>query len=302
MGQRCEPPQATTMTPRLALGTVQFGLRYGVANQAGRVTSIEAAAILKRARAAGVDMLDTAVAYGDSEAALGSIGIADWRVISKLPPLPPEVMDVSQWARTHTEASLRRLGVAHLEALLLHRSADLLGARGVSLQQALDSLQQEGCVQAVGVSIYDPTELDAFWPVWRPQLIQAPFNVLDRRLVLSGWLDRLARHGVRVHARSIFLQGLLLMQPPQRPAWFAPWRGVLDDWLEWCRQRRCSPLQAALALVQSTPGIERMVVGVDTVRQLEEILDAAVANVPPVPSELISDDRDLIEPRRWSVA
>ena len=290
------------MTLRLALGTVQFGLHYGVANQAGRVTVAEAAAILQRARAAGVDVLDTAVAYGDSEECLGSIGLGGWRVVSKLPPLPPEVADVAGWARGHAAESLRRLGVARLDALLLHRSADLLGARGASLRQALDSLQQEGTALAVGVSIYDPAELDGLWPIWRPQLVQAPFNVLDRRLVQSGWLERLARHGVRVHARSIFLQGLLLMQPQQRPAWFAPWRALLDDWLEWCRVRGCSPLQAALGLVQATPGIERMVVGVDTVRQLEEILAAMSAPVPPVPAELVSDDCDLIEPRRWSVA
>src|SRR4051812_7806276 len=84
---------------RLALGTVQFGSRYGIANRSGQTTRDEAAAILAAAYAAGIRTLDTAIAYGDSERLLGEIGVADWRVVSKLPALPPECSDIDAWVR-----------------------------------------------------------------------------------------------------------------------------------------------------------------------------------------------------------
>src|SRR5437764_1305987 len=109
------------MSSRLALGTVQFGLKYGVANVRGQIDREAAAAILARARSAGMDTLDTAIAYGSSEERLGEMGVASWKVVSKLPPADEPCPDPSQWVREMVQASLRRLNVARLDGLLLHR-------------------------------------------------------------------------------------------------------------------------------------------------------------------------------------
>ncbi|HEY4365954.1 MAG TPA: aldo/keto reductase [Steroidobacteraceae bacterium] len=286
---------------RLALGTAQFGLQYGVANRSGQVSVAEVGQILARAAAANVDTLDTAIAYGTSESCLGAAGVASWRVISKLPPLPGEVDDVRAWCEGQVRGSLSRLGIGRLEGLLLHRPADLLGPRMLEYRAALDALQAAGLVGVVGVSIYDPAELDALWPVFRPGIVQAPCNVLDRRLIRSGWLARLADRGVRVHVRSVFLQGLLLMPATRRPAAFARWREVLDAWDEWCSQHSTSPLSAAIAFLNAQPGIERYVIGVDSLMQLEEVLAAAGASSEVPPQGLFCDDRELIEPARWKL-
>ena len=289
------------MSNSLAIGTAQFGQPYGVANDAGQLTCGTVKAILARAFGAGVDTLDTAVAYGNSEACLGKAGVSAWRVITKLPALPMAVPDVSRWVESQVRASLRRLSVARLDGLLLHKPSDLLGASGMSYQHALQMLKSEGLVSAVGVSIYDPSELDTLWSSWHPEIVQAPCNVLDRRLLRSQWLAKLNDHGVRIHVRSVFLQGLLLMPVTRRPAWFARWGTLLDHWLNWCRDHETSPLQASLAFVQAQAGIERLVVGMDSVAQLEEILAALVAQSPLAPDDLYSDDRDLIEPSRWKL-
>ena len=205
----------------LALGTVQFGGRYGVANISGQVPQAEVAAILQRARAAGIDTLDTAIAYGCSESSLGEAGVASWRVITKLPALPDGGSDVAKWAEAQVLGSLQRLRTTQLEALLLHQPADLLGPNGARFIEALAVLKSRGLIRCAGISIYDPAELARIWPVWRPELVQAPCNIFDRRLLDSGWLAGLSRHGVRIHIRSVFLQGVLLMPASRRPAWFA---------------------------------------------------------------------------------
>jgi len=284
---------------RLALGTAQFGLRYGVANDSGQVSAAVVATILGRSRAAGMDTLDTAAGYGSSEACLGTVGVSDWHVITKLPALPNDVVDVSQWVEVQLLGSLRRLAVARLDALLLHQPADLHGPHGRQLMEALEFHRMKGRTRSLGVSIYDPAELDAIYEVWKPDIVQAPCNVLDRRLIRSGWLERLNRTGVRVHIRSIFLQGLLLMSASRRPARFKPWCELLDRWVRWCAANEKAPLVAALGFGHSIPGVERIVVGVDSAMQLEEILTASAAEGAAVPEEFSSTDRDLIEPSRW---
>lgn len=105
------------MIERLALGTVQFGLAYGVANRVGQPSEDSAAAIVAAARRAGIDTLDTAIAYGDSERRLGEIGVDGWRVVTKLPPMPAGTSDVGEWVRRSVDGSLARLGVTRAMGL-----------------------------------------------------------------------------------------------------------------------------------------------------------------------------------------
>jgi aryl-alcohol dehydrogenase-like predicted oxidoreductase len=287
---------------RLALGTAQFGYNYGLAQDSGQVSQVEVGAILKRAAAAAIDTLDTAIAYGEGEACLGRAGMTGWRVITKLPPLPQEVTDLREWVDEQIRGSLRRLGIAQLEAVLLHRSSDLLGPLGETYIGILNDVKASGLARALGVSIYDPAELDSLWPKWSPDVVQAPCNVLDRRLIHSGWLDRLNRNGVRVHVRSAFMQGLLLMATERRPGEFAPWKDILDRWTGWCKKREIPPLRGALAFVLTLRGVEFVVIGVDSDAQLKECLAHSSAFGPLPPSDMFSEDLNLIDPSRWKVA
>jgi aryl-alcohol dehydrogenase-like predicted oxidoreductase len=284
---------------RLALGTVQFGLPYGVANESGQVSRDDAAAILDHAWAAGLDTLDTAIAYGDSEQRLGEIGVKKWQTISKLPSVPENRNDVYAWVQEAVLNSMARLRVAKLRGLLLHCSQQLTGPHGDALYQALIALKEQGKVEKIGISIYDPEELDVLVPRFQLDMVQAPFNIIDRRLATSGWLTRLHQTGIEVHIRSVFLQGLLLMEPANRPAAFNRWQPLWDRWHCWLEQQSMNSVQACLGFAMSQPEISRVVVGVDSLRQFREIL--AGTEVPAImpPASLASDDLDLINPSRW---
>jgi len=285
---------------RFALGTVQFGLDYGIANAAGRVADAEVGRILECARARGVDVLDTAIAYGDSEARLGAAGVSSFAVVSKLPGLPTHTEDVAGWVEAQVAGSLARLRQPRLYGLLLHRPADLLRPSGDRLWDGLRRVKDGGLVEKLGVSIYDPSELDALADRHALDVVQAPFNVFDRRLLDSGWLHRLASRGVEVHVRSVFLQRLLLLGPGRRPSAFDRWAPLWARWDAWLERAALTPLEACLRFALSVPDVSRVVVGVDSAAQLNDILDAAVGSALDVPADLRAVDLELITPSKWS--
>lgn len=299
--QPSEKFQKNASVRRLALGTVQFGLSYGVANESGQVSRNEASAILEKAWAAGIDTLDTAIAYGESEQRLGEIGVDTWHVVTKLPARSDTSTKVNDWVQQSVECSLERLNVNRLHGLLLHLSQQLLEPQGQELYAALLELKEKGYVEKIGVSIYNPEELDAICPHFKLDIVQAPFNILDRRLKTSGWLKRLYQSGTEVHVRSVFLQGLLLMRAGQRQEKFDRWRSLWDQWDRWLEEQELTPLQACLGFVLSQQEIERVIVGVDNQTQLQEILAAAEVEVPLPPEFLKTDDLDLIIPSRWNL-
>lgn len=286
---------------KLALGTVQFGLPYGVANTRGQVAADEAARILAEARADGCDTLDTAIGYGDSEARLGAIGTDGWHVVTKLPPVPDGTPDVAGWMRAEVEASLTRLRRSSLYGLLLHRPEQLLSPGGPAIAAALRRMKDEGLTARIGVSAASAGDLDEWSARCDLSLVQVPFNVLDRRLIESGNLDRLTAAGIEVHTRSAFLQGLLLMAPSARPVSFEAFAPALQAFDAWVHETGVSPLRACLGYALSVPGITRIVIGVDSVEQWREVVAAAadeprVATEPPVGAV----DPRLITPSTWT--
>lgn len=284
---------------KLALGTVQFGLPYGIANQVGQVTRPEAKVMLQLAAANGMDTLDTAIAYGESEVCLGEVGTQDLKLVTKLPAVPDGCADVSGWVQEQVAASLARLGVSAVSGLLLHRSEQLLGKDGKALYQALQGLKEAGLVEKVGVSIYAPMELEALNSRYPIDLVQAPFNLVDRRLHTTGWLKRLKDDGVEIHTRSVFLQGLLLMPQSAIPAKFAPWAELWDKWHNWLARHSVTAVQACLAYPLAFPEIDRVVVGADSKIQLEQLIGAALSVVPDDLPDLCCEDENLVNPARW---
>lgn len=245
-------------------------------------------------------MVDTAVAYGDSESRLGDIGLQDWGVISKIPGVPNAAASVRQWVKESVESSLGRLRVTRLHGLLLHQPEQLLGPAGAALYAALLELKADGLVQNIGVSIYDPSELEDLCLRYRFDIVQCPFNVLDRRLIDSGWMYRLREQGTQLHVRSIFLQGLLLLPRLARPAIFSRWPDLWSTWEQWLERSSLTPLQACLNFALSFPEIGHVVLGVDHVGHLQDILAAIGRELPAVPENLRCRDPDLINPSRWN--
>ena len=285
---------------KIALGTAQFGLPYGISNVNGQVERAEINQIFKQARTAGITMVDTAIAYGNSEENIGATDSEGFEVVTKLPPLTGAETSVSQWVRSQIENSLIKLKRSSVYGLLLHNPADLLGVYGDELYASLALLKEEGLVEKIGISIYTPTELDSLIPTYMPDIVQAPLNVFDRLLETSGWLSRLSKMNVEVHVRSVFLQGLLIQKPNERPANFEKWNQEFVNFDSWIESRHVSPLTACLGHVLSYPEISKVLVGVTSSNELAEIIAATTGESQRGPDNLRSSDLELIQPINWN--
>jgi len=296
MSRTCEE----ISSKKLAIGTAQFGTRYGVANRTGQVSKTEAQAILDYAWSCGSDTLDTAVSYGESEQHLGELGVRKWKIISKVPSAPRSCDNHAKWVDEAVCGSLRRLRIEKLQGLLLHDPDQLCTSNGIDIYKALVGVKERGLSDKIGISVYYPDQLDALLQKYDFDIVQVPFNILDRRFASSGWLERLCRMDIEVHVRSIFLQGLLLMEKNKRPVGFRRWRYLWTQWHTWLNEQSITAVQACVGFAASYPSIDRIIVGVDGLNQLEDLYSSLRDRSPSPPYTIQSDDPLLINPSLWS--
>jgi spore coat polysaccharide biosynthesis protein SpsF (cytidylyltransferase family)/aryl-alcohol dehydrogenase-like predicted oxidoreductase len=277
---------------RLGIGTVQFGQAYGISNRRGQVPAEEARAILARAARAGVGLLDTAANYGRAEEVLSGLDTSAFRIVSKTISVSQGVAAVVARAR-QSVASLGRV-----DLLLVHAARDLLGSEGEALWQALRELKEQGTVGGIGISAYVADDPAALAERFRPDAMQVPFSLLDQRLLHDGSLARLKALNVEVHARSLFLQGLLFLEtPPEKLAHAAPLLGAVRARIA---AAGSTPLAAALGFVLSRPEVDVAVIGVMALRQLEEILAALAAPLPELDwAACALDNARVLTPSLW---
>ncbi len=285
---------------KLALGTAQFGMGYGLSNTIGKVPQFEAQKMLDFALDNSIDLLDTAISYGSSEECLGHAGVTDFKVITKLPPVPENCANVYHWVEEQVTASRSRIGVDVFYGLLLHNAGDLIRAKASELYKVLDAHRRSGEIQKIGISIYSPHELDLINKKFSIDIVQAPFNLIDRRLHASGWLQRLKGRGIEVHIRSIFLQGLLLMPLSDIPTKFNRWSDLWMRWNKWRLENAVKPINACISFARQFKEIDRMIVGATSLRELQEITNAFSNNfIGPFPN-LESFDEMLLNPSNWN--
>jgi aryl-alcohol dehydrogenase-like predicted oxidoreductase len=289
----------------IGLGTVQFGTDYGISNTLGHCPPSEVRQILASAEASGIGIVDTAPLYGNSEEVLGQSisSSSNFRVVTKTPTFGNTVIgddEVRELDRSFTK-SLSRLKLRKVYGLLVHRVQDLMSPGGDRLIDQILKLKEKGCVEKVGVSIYNSEQIDWVNEHFPIDLIQVPANVLDQRLLKNGYLDRLRNAGVEIHVRSIFLQGLLLLPPKELNPYFDPVRPLLEDYHDAIAATQLSPLKAALLFAAREIKADSFIVGVCSRKQLDEIIEAAssLSEASIDFPRFAVDDKRFIDPSNW---
>ena len=277
---------------KLALGTVQFGLEYGISNTNGQVSLEEARKILKLAKENDIDTLDTASSYGNSESVLGEIGVDEFQIVTKTTPLQLGVTNVLQ----SFQRSLSDLNISSVDGLLIHNIDDIKDKQFNSLYKELDKLKQNKLINKIGFSTYTSEQVDFVLNNFDFDLIQIPFNVFDTRLVDGGQLQSLKNQHIEIHARSIFLQGLLL-DFKNLSDYFSKWTNQFNIYQETVRDSNLSLLEYALNFALNTKEIDKVLVGVDSVVQLSNIVSSFKANTN-LKSFGINDIK-LLNPSLW---
>lgn len=277
----------TNLYTKIGLGTVQFGLNYGIANTSGKVKSSEVNNILKSATEVGIDLIDTAAAYGNSEEVIGENSAYPFNVVSKWASSPEITL----------AKSLGFLKTKHIYGWLAHDIRKIINHP--KNWDVMKEQKENGLVKKIGFSIYEPIQLENLLNQnYIPDIIQIPFNFFDRRF--EPWLDELKNIGCEIHARSAFLQGLFFVNYNKLDPFFEPIR----DWMkEFQFVTRDNVVRASVLLsyVFSFSQIDKVIIGLDNLTQLDDLSKALVSDIeidfpllPNIPAEILN-------PSKWQV-
>lgn len=291
---------------KLGLGTVQFGLPYGISNQQGQTPLREVKIILEIASQKGIEVLDTATLYGNSEEVLGKCLDTEhgFKIVTKTPMFGGKLItaeDVLLLEKTFAQ-SLKKLKQNSLYGLLIHHSQDLLAADGDLLMESMINLRQKGLVKKIGVSVYTGRQIDDLLDRYNSiDIIQLPINVFDQRLLHGGHLARLKKRGIEIHARSIFLQGLLLMSPADLPDYFVSIKDHVQHYHNVLQSQGITTLQGALGFVLALSEVDVVLCGLNNLQQLQGICTAATQYAKNNFSEFALSDEKILNPSLWQV-
>ena len=284
---------------RLAIGSAQFGSSYGISNKSGIVGQQELKNIINLAKFNGIDMLDTATSYGKAQSSLGLVGVKSFKVITKIPVFTFQTVEIDNMIKDFIYQSLKQLALNKLYGVLIHDSAMLLGPNAETIFNSLKKLQSDGLTKKIGISSYSPKDIMNIANRFDIDIVQAPMNLIDRRMESTGCLGYLKEKKIEIHIRSAFLQGLLLMPYDKIPKEFNKWPQIWKNWKDWQDTSGLNKISACLAYPLSFSEVDRLVVGTESVSQLEEIIKS-IKNIPisELP-DISNSSEELINPSKW---
>lgn len=278
---------------KLGLGTVQFGCNYGISNKKGQVPYDEIKKILEYAQNVGIDTLDTASLYGNSEKILGRFNLNNFKVVTKTIKVDKKLSRSENLERFKFafNNSQRNLGCNCLYGLMFHESKDLLDPDGNELWDLVCDLKAKEYVQKIGVSVYSPDVLAEIINKYEINIVQFPLNILDQRFV--PLIKDLKSKNIEIHTRSTFLQGLLLIANSEINPYFDNIRSLLTKIPE-------PKLVYALQFVNNIKEIDKIIVGTTCLQDLKEIVEAISSKIEFIDFEKYKiTDEKFILPQNW---
>jgi len=286
---------------KLCIGTAQFGLTYGENNKTGQVPIDEINKILGYAEKNNINYIDTASAYGNAETIIGNCNLNNFKITTKLIPVSPTIKNVETWLLNEVKKSLQKLQKEKIYGLLLHDTTALRNVEGKEIINALQIAKKENLISKIGVSIYDPEELNLIDDLNMIDIVQAPYNIFDRRLESSGWINKLHSENIEVQARSIFLQGILLQKSDALDKKFIKWRSFFQEFENFLSNNNLNAYEACISFVEKQNKISQIIVGIDSFVQFRQLVELGSAKRESIEMpDIFCKDLDLIDPRRWS--
>jgi aryl-alcohol dehydrogenase-like predicted oxidoreductase len=302
---------------KLTMGTAQLGQIYGIANKTGKPNKKDSLDIINYAVSKGINSLDTAPGYGESESVIGEFINEQKTSRAKLPiiitKIPSVNLDFDSTARNiydylkrQVMSSLYRLNVRSIDVYLLHNPDDMTSYKG-EVVSSLIKLKHEGLIKQIGVSIYHPDEVKQVISLGCFDAVQIPINILDHRLINSGLLNELSKHEIDIYARSIYLQGLIFLDPNELPQNLQKAaREPLKKLRKLSLEIGLSPSELSMLFVRDIPEIKKIVIGCETKKQVKSNLK--LITLPKLTDNIIKQihflfndvPEEIVNPNMWN--
>jgi aryl-alcohol dehydrogenase-like predicted oxidoreductase len=273
-------------TGKIGLGTVQFGIPYGISNKSGQTSVAEVTSILNYAKEKGIDVLDTASAYGTSEEVLGQNNLEYFNIVSKF-----LIQNNEQNISTQLHASLKLLNINSLYGYLAHRALDVVN--NPELWDELNKFKEKGFIKKIGFSFNEINEMEAVLAAgFTPDIIQIPFNYLDNRF--QTYMIDLKSKGCEIHTRSPFLQGLFFSDTSDLNPFFDEIKPILTQLQEYGNELPGMLLKHCI----EKPFVDKVIFGVNTLAQLQENIKSMM-NAKNLPLNERKVNESILIPSKW---
>ncbi len=280
---------------KLILGTAQFGIKYGVNKL--KIKKLEINNIKRVLKKNSLKEFDTAMNYGNSEKIIGNFNIKR-KVITKIKLPLNKPKDLKKWFTKKINNTLKNLKAKSLYGLLIHDTSDITSKNKEFLNILLD-FQKRNFITKIGISVYEVDEIRRILKFWKPEIIQMPINIFDHRFINNNFLVKLKKLNIELHARSCFLQGMLLEKKIRIGNNKS--KKIFYSFVNWCENKKISRLEACIHFVKKIKQIDCLVVGVDNSSHLQEIISSFNKNLISIPDNFMNNDKNLIDPRKWKV-
>jgi len=288
---------------RIGIGSAQFGLNYGINNSTGKIPAKGVDQILSLAQKSGIELIDTSPYYGNAESVIGSLPSSSaFNIVSKTAAIeaPLITTEGALIIRDRFMQSLDALDRDHLYGLIIHRAADIRKKGAEHLFNALQSIKDEGLVEKIGVSVYTEEEALIAMDYSELDIIQVPISLFDQSLIRSGALRLFRSKGIEIHARSIFMQGALFLDPQTLPLPLRPLQPNLEKLRAISSAEGMSLNCLALNFIRSIEYIEYCIIGIDSPMHLLELNNCGPATLPDM-TEFHLEAEVLRNPSMWKL-
>lgn len=247
---------------KLAIGTVQFGINYGINNKNGIPSDIDILEIFDLSIKNNIKYLDTSISYGNSEERISKLANNKFNIITK-----SNNVKSSEELTSSILTSLSSLKTESVYGFLFHNADNLIDNNDLWI--TLNKFKNEKKVKKIGYSIYNTKQIDYLLDKeFIPDIVQLPYSLLDRKF--EKYFMKLKKLGTEIHVRSVFLQGLYFMNNKQLPQKLFPLKKYLDNIESICNEFNISIGELALNFVNENKFIDKIIMGVDSPDQLNQ--------------------------------
>ena len=269
---------------RIVIGTVRFSGLYGINTNKKILRKVDVQKILNFASKKKIKYLDTAIDYKKTNNILRNLNLKNFNITSKLPgkkrfKLKYNHLNVRKLVIDH----LKKLKVKKLHTLYLHQPDDILKKDGINIIYSLQKLKKEKKINKIGYSIYSTRQLKRLLNIFKPDIIQCPLNILDRRFLKRNFLNKLQNLNIEIHVRSIFFQGGLISDYKNLKKKLLFPRSAYDKWVKWLKKKKINKVRGALSILYKLDKKVKVVIGVESIDQLSQIVKEINKKILPPP-------------------
>lgn len=284
---------------KIILGTANLASTYGI-EKTRILKKTNAKEFFKYLYKKKIKYLDTAYEYKNNEKILSKVNLRSFKIIMKINVEKNKFSKKKFFEKV--KLSLKRYNLKKFYCVMLHGTNSLSTKKKSIAFKTLEEIKRKKLTSKIGYSIYNKEELDKFYFLNKPDIIQGPLNLLNQELLKCGWLKKLKKDRVEFHARSIFLQGLLLKEKDAVPSYFKKYSKYLNKYYNYTKKLNRSKLSTCLNFINNLNNVSKIIIGVDSINHLDDILSLKLTKKLSIKklNKLNINEKKLIDPRLWA--